>query len=645
MAAGPLLLVRPLPARRRQPPADPRRRGADGAGAPPRRARGAASPARARSCRRTRSSRRPGATWPSPTTASSRRCRRCAGRWACAGRRALHRNRAAAGLPLRRRRAHRRRRAPATTALEALHRPAPRLGGRAAPRSSRLMPDRIARARAAFETRARRRLPTTPIAHVGMANACAMQFETTRADESPDARRRWPRRPSHAREACRLDPRMRRGVGDARLRPRSHRPLTWTRWRHCGRAVSLEPDNWRHHFRLSLVSWGEARLRAARRTLALLPGLPLAHWLAATVHVARQTSMRPSASCAPACAIDAGRRAATRSSFRRRARVAARPDPAVTRRGGRGAGLLRARAGAREHSIISTRASAARTRGMRSAPCTFAAASATPPRGRSVRRWTACRAIRLPSPSPPWPWPTAGLQRFAPRPPAQAWWTWHSPKRSPAWRRAPAPRPRRPWPGRWRTASRAAMAGGYRWSRCWARPPSRKHGRPCLHSSAAAPPDRRAASSEMSRPSIKVCRRSSENVTAREAGTYRDIDKFRIERSTRSYSELFSASVRTSAAPGSHHRSHGGAYAFHRVHGADRCLWPGSGGSCPNGHRSAAVRQDCQPVGSPVRHDRAQPGRRQRAGEAVDRRSARTSRSSAGSSRRSSTPSGAAWPR
>jgi tetratricopeptide (TPR) repeat protein len=54
------------------------------------------------------------------------------------------------------------------------------------------------------------------------------------------------------------------------------------------RAVSLEPDNWRHYLRLSAVSWGEARLRAARRTLSLLPGCPLAHWLAATVHVARQ---------------------------------------------------------------------------------------------------------------------------------------------------------------------------------------------------------------------------------------------------------------------------------------------------------------------------------------------------------------------
>src|SRR4029077_15944600 len=54
------------------------------------------------------------------------------------------------------------------------------------------------------------------------------------------------------------------------------------------RAVTLEPDNWRHHFRLASVSWGEQRLRAAQQTLALLPHFPLAHWLAATVYVARQ---------------------------------------------------------------------------------------------------------------------------------------------------------------------------------------------------------------------------------------------------------------------------------------------------------------------------------------------------------------------
>jgi len=52
--------------------------------------------------------------------------------------------------------------------------------------------------------------------------------------------------------------------------------------------MSLEPDNWRHALRLALVSWGEARLRAAERTLHRVPGLALAHWLAATVYVARQ---------------------------------------------------------------------------------------------------------------------------------------------------------------------------------------------------------------------------------------------------------------------------------------------------------------------------------------------------------------------
>jgi tetratricopeptide (TPR) repeat protein len=54
-------------------------------------------------------------------------------------------------------------------------------------------------------------------------------------------------------------------------------------------AVELEPDNWRHELRLAFVAWGEERLRAASRALALLPGLGLAHFLAATVHVARQS--------------------------------------------------------------------------------------------------------------------------------------------------------------------------------------------------------------------------------------------------------------------------------------------------------------------------------------------------------------------
>ena len=144
--------------------------------------------------------------------------------------------------------------------------------------------EQIGRARAAFET-VLAAMPGQPLPHIGLANACAMQFETTRADQVPDAAA-LAAAATHAREACRLDP----GSAEA--------------WATLGfvldrtgkqvdalaalrRAVTLEPDNWRHAFRLSYVGWGEERLRAARRTLALLPGFPLAHWLAATVHVAR----------------------------------------------------------------------------------------------------------------------------------------------------------------------------------------------------------------------------------------------------------------------------------------------------------------------------------------------------------------------
>jgi DNA-binding winged helix-turn-helix (wHTH) protein len=52
-------------------------------------------------------------------------------------------------------------------------------------------------------------------------------------------------------------------------------------------ACDLEPDNWRHALRLAKVSWGEERIQAARRVLTLVPGLAQAHWLIATVLVAR----------------------------------------------------------------------------------------------------------------------------------------------------------------------------------------------------------------------------------------------------------------------------------------------------------------------------------------------------------------------
>ena len=128
--------------------------------------------------------------------------------------------------------------------------------------------------------------PENPAAHVGMATANAMRFEMTRADPAP-ALDSLAAAANHAREACRLDPNY--GEGWATLGFVLDRTgASVAAAAALTRAVSLEPDNWRHQLRLAAVSWGEARLRAARRTLVLLPGCPLAHWLAATVYVARQ---------------------------------------------------------------------------------------------------------------------------------------------------------------------------------------------------------------------------------------------------------------------------------------------------------------------------------------------------------------------
>jgi DNA-binding winged helix-turn-helix (wHTH) protein len=145
--------------------------------------------------------------------------------------------------------------------------------------------EQIHRARVVFEG-VLRSAPDQASAHVGLANACIMQFEMTRADASPDTVA-LSMAAQHAREACRLS----QDYGEAwatlgfvldRTGQRTD-ALAASR-----RAVTLEGDNWRHHLRLAYVSWGEERLREAHRTLALLPGFPLAHFLSATVHVARQ---------------------------------------------------------------------------------------------------------------------------------------------------------------------------------------------------------------------------------------------------------------------------------------------------------------------------------------------------------------------
>ena len=149
-------------------------------------------------------------------------------------------------------------------------------GSKDALRSRRWRRSRSVRARGVFEG-VLRSAPDQASAHVGLANACIMQFEMTRADESPDMAT-LALAAQHAREACRLG----QDYGEAWatlgfvLDRTGHHTDALAASR---RAVTLEADNWRHHLRLAYVSWGEERLREARRTLALLPGFPLAHWL------------------------------------------------------------------------------------------------------------------------------------------------------------------------------------------------------------------------------------------------------------------------------------------------------------------------------------------------------------------------------
>ena len=122
-------------------------------------------------------------------------------------------------------------------------------------------------------------------AHVGLANAYSLRFESTRSEDAPD-REALVKAVHHAREACRLNPSS--GEAGATLGAVSSQArLTSEGIAAARRSISLEDENWRHHLRLAYVSWGEEPLRAARHALKLLPGFAFGHWLAATVHVAR----------------------------------------------------------------------------------------------------------------------------------------------------------------------------------------------------------------------------------------------------------------------------------------------------------------------------------------------------------------------
>lgn len=154
--------------------------------------------------------------------------------------------------------------------------------GRAALESLSL--PRIAEARRTFEQLLLHHAREARV-HVGMATACALAFEATRADAAPDVEA-LRLAETHAHEACALKADYGEAfatlgfvLGRVGKSADAHAALD--------RAVTLEPYNWYHLLRLANGTWGDERLRAAHRVLELLPGSPMAHLLSATVFIAR----------------------------------------------------------------------------------------------------------------------------------------------------------------------------------------------------------------------------------------------------------------------------------------------------------------------------------------------------------------------
>jgi DNA-binding winged helix-turn-helix (wHTH) protein len=143
---------------------------------------------------------------------------------------------------------------------------------------------RLAGAVAAFE-RAVTELPNYAPAHAGLANAYLLQFETTRSGSVPD-RELLTKATMAARQACVVEPTL--GEGWAVLGYLLAAAGKTQEAQAAGRrATALEPDNWRHHYRLAYATWGEERLRAVDHALALLPGFAPAYMLSAMVFIAR----------------------------------------------------------------------------------------------------------------------------------------------------------------------------------------------------------------------------------------------------------------------------------------------------------------------------------------------------------------------
>lgn len=127
--------------------------------------------------------------------------------------------------------------------------------------------------------------PDYALAHTGLANANFVAYEMTRAALEPDVRA-LNEGLEHARRAIRLDP----GLAEAHA-TLSFLLVSANRFDEARgaaqQAVTIEPESWRHQYRLGHASWGATRLAALERAVAIYPQFSYARFEATMVHVAR----------------------------------------------------------------------------------------------------------------------------------------------------------------------------------------------------------------------------------------------------------------------------------------------------------------------------------------------------------------------
>ncbi len=121
--------------------------------------------------------------------------------------------------------------------------------------------------------------------YVGLAHARFWLFEASRARNRPDAAQLMAAI-ADAHRAIDLDPDLAEAhAALALMLASASRPREAVA---AGRrAVALEPGNWRNHCRLAVAAWGQERLDAFARVLALYPEFAYAYYGMAMVFVAR----------------------------------------------------------------------------------------------------------------------------------------------------------------------------------------------------------------------------------------------------------------------------------------------------------------------------------------------------------------------